>query len=154
MTHTYKLSRRLAASHDPLSDVRRVMLLLLLLLAISCRDGLTDPQTPNPNPEPATAGWVSVVLTTPNGNDGAVQLTLSGAPIDSLQLTGSGFASLLNGSGKLLVTGTVQSGIVARIWVQDVRATARYQGSVDAAAARSTYQLQDLTQGYSLRVTR
>ena len=153
MTYTYKLSRRLAASHDPLADVRRVMLLLLALLAISCRDGLTDPSD-QPNPEPAIAGWVSVVLTTPNSNDGAVQLTLSGAPIDSLELTGRGFASLVNGSGKLLVTGEIQSGVIGRIWVPDTRATARYQGSVEAAAAKFTYQLQDVSQGYSVRVTR
>jgi hypothetical protein len=154
VNYTYKLSRRLAASHDPLSDVRRIMLLLLLLLAISCRDGITEPDTPKPGPAPSIAGWLSVVLTTPNRNDGAVQLRLSGAPIDSLQLTGSGFASLVNGAGKLLVTGTVQSGVVARIWVPDIRATARYQGSVEAAAVKYTYQLQDVSQGYSLQVTR
>jgi hypothetical protein len=155
MTYTYKLSRRLAAAHDPLSDVRRVMILLLLLLAISCRDSLTNPSGSQPNPSSAKAGWVSVVLNTPNSNDGAVQLSLTGAPIDSLELQGNrGFASIVNGTGHLLVTGDIRSGVVARMWVPDLSAASRYQGSIVAAAAKSTYQLQDISRGYSVRVTR
>ena len=155
MNYTYKLSRRLAASHDPMSDVRRVMVLLLLLLAISCRDGVTDPTEPPllPNPSSATPGWLSVSLTTPNANDGAVQLSLAGGPIDSLELSGRGFASLINGAARLLLTGEVQGGAIARIWVPDTRATSLYQGIVEAAAAKHSYQLQDLT-GYAVRVTR
>lgn len=154
MPRTLTLAQRLAA-RDPFSDARRIAVLLLLLLAISCRDGLTNPDTPNPAPEAKVAGWVSIALTTPNQNDGVVQLSLSGASIDSLELVGNrGFASLLNGSGRLLVTGQISSGIVARMWVPDVKATASYVGIVEAAAARSTYQLQDVSQGYSVRVTR
>lgn len=152
MTYTYKLSRRLAVSHDPLSDVRKIMLFLLLLLAISCGDGSTDPSHPDNVVQP---GWLSVALTTPNANDGVVQLSLAGGRIDSLEVTGGhGFAMLVNGAGRLLVTGDVGSGVVARIWVPDTRAFAGYSGSVEAAAARSTYQLQDITQGYSVQVTR
>ena len=156
MNYTHKLSKRLAAAHDPMDDVRRVMLLLLLLLAISCRDGLTDPSDqPNPTPSSAVAGWVSIVLTTPNANDGAVQLSLAGPPIDSLELSGArGFATLANGGAQLLVTGEIRSGVVARMWVPNTRATASYLGTVQAAAARSTYQLQDVTTGYSVQVTR
>lgn len=153
MTYTYKLSRRLAASHDPLSDVRKVMLFLLLLLAISCSGG--SPTDPYVSPNVIKAGWLSVALTTPNSNDGVVQLSLAGGRIDSLQLSrGHGFAMLVNGRGRLLVTGDVTSGVVARIWVPDTRAFASYSGSVEAAAARSTYQLQDISQGYSVQVTR
>ena len=154
MLNTHTLVQRLAA-RDPVTDLRRVMLLLLLLLAISCRDGLTSPDNPKPGPQPVVAGWVSVVLTTPNQNDGVVQLTLTGAPIDSLEFSGTrGFASLRDGSGRLLVTGQVASGVVARMWVPDVKAISRYVGTVEAAAARSSYQLQDVSQGYSVQVTR
>jgi hypothetical protein len=84
-----------------------------------------------------------------------VQLSLAGARIDSLELSGAqGFAMLVNGTGRLLVTGEVKNGVVARIWVPDTRAIASYTGSVEAAAARSTYQLQDISQGYSVQVTR
>jgi len=155
MPRTQALARRLAA-RDPYADLRRVTLLLLLLFAISCRDGLTNPDTqPNPAPQAKVAGWVSIALTTPNQNDGVVQLSLSGAPIDSLELVGSrGFASLLNGTGRLLVTGQITSGVVGRMWVPDLKATGSYVGTVEAAAARSTYQLQDVSQGYSVKVTR
>lgn len=155
MPRTQALVRRLAA-RDPYADLRRVTLLLLLLFAISCRDGLTNPDAqPNPAPQAKVAGWVSIALTTPNQNDGVVQLSLSGAPIDSLELVDSrGFASLLNGTGRLLVTGQIASGVVARMWVPDIKATASYVGTVEAAAARSTYQLQDVSQGYSVKVTR
>lgn len=152
MTYTYKLSRRLAVSHDPLSDLRKIMLFLLLLLAISCGDGSTGPSHPDNVVQP---GWLSVALTTPNANDGVVQLSLAGGRIDSLEVTGGqGFAMLVNGAGRLLVTGDVGSGVVARMWVPDTRAFASYSGSVEAAAARSTYQLQDITPGYSVHVTR
>ena len=165
MMYRNKLTRRLARGHDLLSAACRVMLLLLLLTS-SCRDGLTDPShqpslapalagSLQPNLVPAIAGWVSVILTTPHHDDGVVQLSLSGAPIDSLQLTGdAGFASLVDGVGKLLVTGDIQSGLVARLWVPDIHAAHRYFGSVEAAATKSTYQLQDVSQGYSVRVIR
>ena len=140
MTHTCKLACRFAA--------------MLLLLVISCSEGLTHPDRPKAAPQSAVAGWLSVVLTTPNQNDGVVQLSVSGAPIDSLQLTVPGFSSLVDGTRNVLVTGEVRSGVIARIWVPDIAAASRYQGSVEAAAARSTYQLQDVTQGYSVRVIR
>ena len=127
---------------------------LLLLLVVSCGEGPTHPGSARMTAASVKPGWLSVVLTTPNQNDGMVQLSVSGAPIDSLELTGSGYASLGGGGGKLLVTGAVQSGIVARIWVPDLSAASRYQGTVEAAAARSTYQLRDVTQGYSVRVIR
>ena len=155
MNYTYKLSRRLAASHDRMSDVRKVMLLLLLLLAISCSEGPTDPSITTPTPNADQAGWLFVALTTPNGNDGVVQLSVSGGRIDSLEVSGGhGFALLANGAGRLLVTGEITSGVVARMWVPDTRAFASYSGSVEAAAASSTYQLQDISQGYAVRVTR
>ena len=154
MPRTRTLAQRLAA-RDPFSDARRIAVLMLLFFAISCRDGLTNPDSPNPAPEAKVAGWVSIALTTPNPNDGVVQLSLSGAPIDSLELVGSrGFASLLNGTGRLLVTGQIASGVVARMWVPDIKATSSYVGTVEAAAARFTYQLQDVSQGYSVKVTR
>jgi hypothetical protein len=127
---------------------------ILLLFLVSCSESPTHPDTPHPASPSVTAGWLSIVLTTPNQNDGVVQLSVSGAPIDSLELAGSGYASLGGGGGKLVVTGAVQSGVVARIWVPDLAAASRYHGSVEAAAARSTYQLQDVTQGYSVRVIR
>ena len=127
---------------------------MLLLLVVSCSEGPTHPDTGQAARTSITPGWLSVVLTTPNQNDGLVQLSVSGAPIDSLELTGSGYASLGGGGAKLVVTGAVQSGVVARIWVPDLSAGSRYQGSVEAAAALSTYQLRDVTQGYSVRVIR
>ncbi len=154
MTYTYKLSRRLASSHDTLRTLRPLVLLLLVLLATACGKGdLVDPHTPDT--ERATPGWISLSLTTPRTDDGAVQMSVLGPAMDSLQLSGvGGFASLSGGVARFLITGRIASGVVARIWVPDTRKASIYVATVDQAAARKTYQLQDLSQGYAARVTR
>lgn len=154
MTYTYKLSRRLASSHDTIRTLRPLVLLLLVLLATACGTGeLANPHTPDA--ERATPGWVSLNLTTPRTDDGAVQMSVLGPAMDSLQLSGTGgFASLSGGVARFLFTGNIASGVVARMWVPDTRKTSIYVATVDQAAARKTYQLQDVSQGYTARVTR
>ena len=154
MTYTYKLSRRLAGIHETVRMLRPLVLFLLALLATACGTGeLTNPKTPDASR--AVPGWLSLTLTTPRIDDGAVQLTVAGPAIDSLQLVGvQGFASVSTGVARLLVTGTIRSGAVARFWVADTRNASVYTAAVIEAAARGTYQLQDVSQGYGARVTR
>ncbi len=133
MTYTYKLSRRLASSHDMIRTLRPLILLLLMLLATACGTGeLANPHTPDT--ERAMPGWISLSLTTPRTDDGAVQMSVLGRAMDSLQLSAVGG--------------------VARMWVPDTRKTSIYVATVDQAAAWGTYQLQDLSQGYAAKVTR
>lgn len=154
MTYTYKLSRRLAAGDRVIRTLRPLFLLLFVLLATACGTGeLATPHTPDT--DRATPGWVSLSLTTPRGDDGAVQMSVAGAAMDSLQLSGvGGFASLSSGVARFLITGRIASGVVARIWVPDTRKAAMYVATVHQAAAKATYQLQDLSQGYAAAVTR
>ena len=154
MTYTYKLSRRLASSDDVFRTLRPLILLLLALIATACGKGdLVSPHTPDT--DRATPGWISLSLTTPRTDDGAVQLRVFGAAIDSVQLSGvGGFASMSGGVARFLITGRIASGVVARMWVPDTRKASIYVATVDQAAAKVTYQLQDVSQGYAARVTR
>ena len=154
MIYTYKLSRRLASSDPVIRTLRPLILLLFVLLATACGTGeLATPHTPDT--ERATPGFVSVSLTTPRADDGVVQLSVAGPAMDSLQLSGgAGFASLSSGVARFLITGRIASGVVARMWVPDTRKASIYVATVHQAAARGTYQLQDLSQGYAATVTR
>lgn len=154
MTNTQMPSRRSASSDDALRILRPLFLLLIVLLATACGSGeLVNPHIPDA--DRATPGWVTLNLTTPRADDGAVQLSVNGPAMDSLQISrAGGFASLSSGIARVLITGPIASGAVARFWVPDTRKASIYVATVDQAAARGTYLLQDLSQGYSASVTR
>ena len=108
--------------------------------------GAELPTSPTPVVTPPTAGWLTVQLTTPRSDDGAVQLHVSGPSVDSVDVTGyPGFATVTNGAADLVVTGAIASGTVARIHVADPARASEYRGSVVAAAARGTFAVQDIT---------
>ena len=112
MTYTYKLSRRLASSDDVFRTLRPLILLLLALIATACGKAISFP--PIRRTPIAPPGWISLSLTTPRTDDGAVQLRVFGAAIDSVQLSGvGGFASMSGGVARFLITGRIASGVVA-----------------------------------------
>lgn len=155
MTYTHKLSRRLAAIHEAGPALRPLVLLLLILLATACGGGdLINPNTPStPLPGQPAPGWVSVILVTPHGDDGVVQIRVSGPAIDSAETSsGHGVATVAGGSARILAVGLVNSGAVARIWVRDTRKASQYSGTVEQAAARGTYELRNVGQGYTVMV--
>lgn len=157
MTYTYRLSRRLAAIHEVAPTLRPLVLLLLILLATACGTGeLTNPETPSrPLPNQAVPGWLSLLYSTPNADDGAVQIRISGPAMDSLTLTGGrGLAAVVEGAGRVLVAGDVQSGVIARMWVPDIRKSELYLTLVEQVAARGSYRLRDVTLGYGVQVIR
>ncbi|MGH7752498.1 MAG: hypothetical protein ACREN5_06755, partial [Gemmatimonadales bacterium] len=92
----------------------RVRLLMLVAIGACGGDGT--------GPEPATPGRLSLRLTTPNSDDGAVLLEVSGGQIDSV--VAAGYRLRATGPGansrRVVVTGTLASGPVASIWVPDV----------------------------------
>ena len=95
MTYTFKISRRLASSYTEwLSPRRRAArytewltagALALVLTACGANSG-TGPSN-NATPAPPTPGWLTVQLTTPYSNDGAVQLRVTGPSIDTIANT-------------------------------------------------------------------
>jgi hypothetical protein len=142
MTYTFKLARRMASNHARRHAVAAVAALFLM----ACGGATpTGPDTPKPQPVGATAGVLTLELTTPNTNDGAVQFAVSGPAIDSVRAVGyDGLTSELAGQAQVIVTGAVGAGTVARVYVHDIAKATEYRAWVVAAAVRSNYQLQDV----------
>ena len=141
MTYTFKLARRLASNH-------LVALVAVAALTTACGGG-SSPTGPDQTPPPvtATSGWLTVQLTTPNTNDGAVQFTVSGPGVDSVRVLPpyAGFGRVpSSGLGHVVATGSIASGAVARVWVRDVARASQVTASFSSAAARGTYILNTL----------
>lgn len=160
MTYTFKLSRRLASIHE--SRILATLVLALSLTLGACADGLlTEPAPRNPTtPPPSTPapvpGWLNLQFTTPYATDGAVQLTIVGGPVTEVQIPAqfTGYAGVANGAARVLVTGEVKSGTVARIHVPDVNKAAGYQALIGQVAERGSYALWSSTLGYRAEVVK
>ncbi len=142
MTWTFKLSRRIAASR-----VLSLATLGVATLLTACGADATgvDPESVAPTP---IAGVLNVQLDTPSSNDGAIQFMVTGPGIDSMAANGyQGYGSLTATGAQLIVTGQIQDGVVARVHVRDVNRAPEFRVVILAAAARGSYQLQNL-QGY------
>jgi hypothetical protein len=151
MTYTFKLARRLAGNHRATALAFASSLLLLGCAGGNSLTGSTNPPPSSPVP---TGGWLTLQLTTPRSDDGAVQLYISGPGIDSVRVQGyDGYASQSSTAGYLLVTGAITSGTIGQVYVPDLAHTTEYRATVTGAAARSTYALQDLT-GYRVALVR
>ena len=124
-----------------------------VLVLAACGSSASSTTAPPPPPV-QTDGWLTLQLTSPTGNDGAVQFAVTGPGIDSVKIVGyDGFATTDNGVANLLVTGEIGNGDIARIHVPDVSLTLQYHATVAAAAARGTYNLQ-LLDGYRATLIR
>lgn len=108
---------------------------------------------PSCSSEPAgpTQAILTVTLTTSNGDDGAVLFTLSGGPVDSVEAVGySVYSARIDANTiRVIVTGALGPGPVARIRIPDQRQISGYLVIVNQVAARTTYQQRD-PGGYSL----
>lgn len=119
-----------------------VLALALAASLAACGSSTPTGATPPPPPGP-TGGWLTLQLTTPSSNDGAVQFAITGPAIDSVSIIGyDGFSAADNGTMNLVVTGQVGNGDIARIHVPDLSLTVQYRATVAAAAARQTYALE------------
>jgi hypothetical protein len=120
----------------------RALGLLALVLALgTCADG----------PRP---GWLEVRLVSPNADDGGVLFTVTGGPIDSVRSSFPDFYTQRQGdTWHVLVAGAPVVGVIAEIWVPDVRAAASYGGTVEQVAHVSTYA-QRATAGYQVSIGR
>lgn len=143
MTYTFKLSRRIASNH------RLGLASLSLLLAACGAQGPTESTPVSP-----TSGWLTVQLVTPQGDDGAVQVSVRGPGIDSAKVVGfDGFSVISSSSADMVVTGALTSGTIAQVHIRDLSRTSEVHATVSAAAARGSYALQNLS-GYRAVVIR
>ena len=119
--------------------MRRGGVVFALILAIlACHD---DDKTV----APTGPGVLDVVLTTPNSDDGAVLLTVDGA-VDSVQGAPYVVFSTASGTGaRIVVTGDVLSGVIARLYVPDISAADQYLPQLIEVAQRGTYALRPPT---------
>lgn len=152
MTYTFKLSRRMAAN-----DPGRLLLAPLLLLLAACgANTATGPDTgTTPPPQAPTPGWLTVQLTDPNIDDGALQLRVTGPALDTIagDARYDGFGAVTNGVADLVVTGKIVSGNLARFRVADVNQASQYQVSLVAVVQEESYALRS-TSGYRAVIVR
>jgi hypothetical protein len=96
-------------------------------------------------PSAPEAAILQVRLASPNGDDGALLLTVAGGRVDSVEA--SGYTTFSHRSDpttlRIIVAGTVVSGTIARLWVPDERQIGRYSVTLDQAAARGSYVQRD-----------
>jgi hypothetical protein len=102
----------------------------------------------SPGPSAAT---LQVGLASPAQDDGAVLFTISGGPVDSIEAPDyQVYSNRIDANTlRVIVTGSLQPGVIARIHVPDQSRIADYSGVVDQVAARSSYALRDPA-GYGL----
>lgn len=118
--------------------MKRVCVLALILAIFACHDD-------NKMVAPTGPGVLDVLLTTPNADDGAILLTVDGA-VDSVQGAPYVIFSATSASGaRIVVTGDVVGGVIAKLYVPDVGTADQYLAHLDEVAQRGTFALQPLT---------
>ena len=120
-----------------------------LAVLVACGgDGPTDPSAPSP-------GLLKIVLTTPNVDDGALLLTVSGGVVSTVDAAAPGYqlytARPDSMTLRVLITGDIAAGPVIRIHVADTHKANAYHANIAQVASRSTF-VQRLLTGYALAV--
>lgn len=115
----------------PLRWIRIGFSLAILGASIGCGGGSTGPKT----------GTATVSLITPNTDDGAVLITLTGPGLANLQSGNSVYhvysRVVSSGEVRALVVGDLTAGPLVTVTVDDVGKIAQYLGTVTDASARS-----------------
>lgn len=125
---------------------------VLAAITLACSGDSNNGGT-GPPVEASNPGFVNVTLATPNSNDGALLLTLSGGTMDSLTASAGTIFVAETGTNtfRVMVAGTIADGPIVRFWMPDRRNVSQYVATLEQAAARSTYEQQDIG-GYSLSI--
>ena len=102
-------------------------------------------------PVAPTPGSLNIALATPNSDDGAVLLTITGGPVDSVESAGFPVysARVDPNTLRIIVIGSLAPGTIARIRIADDRQSSRYSAAVNQVAIRTTHAQRDPA-GYSL----
>ena len=123
---------------------------LAALVAVTANCGGGGGETPTPIP-----GYLTLTLSTPNSNDGAVLFKVQGGTVDSMvsgAMVQKGSYVINPTFTRAVVAGNIVDGIIAKIHVPDVAKVANYSAVVEQAANRTSFAQQSLT-GYSIAVT-
>lgn len=125
-------------------QLRVVPIALAAMVMASC--DIVGPGEPLVNPGP-----VDVVLTSPRQDDGAIMFSVAGGAVDSVSSGSYGVFSAQTGpqAYRVIVSGDIVSGPVARLWLPDRNLLAPYTLSIEEVATRVTYQQQS-SDGYRL----
>jgi hypothetical protein len=115
--------------------------LMLSALLCSCSGGSTGP----------TSGILNVNLSSPHGGTGAVLFTLAGGPVETVEaVSGIAYSAKMDANTlRVVVTGDLSSGAIARVRIADMTLASRYSAAVDQVADRSTYAPENPAQ-YSI----
>ena len=128
---------------------RRTLAGLAVALVVACSGDGTGP----------VAGTLKVNLTTPNsGQDGAAVVVLSGPAVPAAVSAGTGLVlwggPVTTATAKVVVTGTLATGTILTLQVDDVNKVSQYSATVQQVAQSSSpFGLRSLT-GYALSVTK
>jgi hypothetical protein len=122
----------------------RAFALIVVVMLAGCEN---EELPPGPSP-PSGPGFLQVLLETPRTNDGALLITLSGGPLDSLRVAPS--ATLLTAppgvnDQQVIIAGDVRAGVVLRFWVPERTNVLGYRAVLDQVATRGDYIQQPLT---------
>lgn len=133
-----------------MTALRRTLATAAVILLVACKGDSTGP----------VAGTLKVNLTTPNsGLDGAAIITLTSpapptsvTPATGLALWGGPVATT---TAKIVVTGTLSTGTILTLQVDDVNKVGQYSVTVQQVAAAGTFLLRlPPLLGYSATVTK
>jgi hypothetical protein len=107
-------------------------------------------------PEPSGAGELTVSYYQGGPTAGALLLTITGGPVESITASTSqqvAFESPTPGTTRVVVTGDLATGALLRVRVPDVSKSTSYRVQVDQVADRVTFSLIDPA-GHTLTIAR
>jgi hypothetical protein len=106
---------------------------------------------------PPTPGTVTVSFQSPNTDDGAVLLTLTGPGIQGVQPASSNYKAYWRvvsaTEARLLVVGNITNGVVATLTIDDLSKVKEYAGTLIEVASRSD-AVRASVAGYSISISR
>jgi len=115
-------------------------------LVAACSSGGNDSSAPVP-------GTLTLTMSTANSGDGALQIQVGGAPIDTIEAqagyAGYSYRTAANGF-RIIVAGNIVPGPVATIHVPDIHKAASYLATVQKGTDGTTYAIRS---GSSYQIT-
>lgn len=138
--------------------IRLALMTLTLAAAVACGDKATSPNPPGPPPPPPPPppGSAVVTLATPNSDDGAVVVKLTGPGLSTFATASSGyiFYSRLAGEqeARVILIGNVTAGPLFTFKPATGASLADYSAIIDQVANR-TDALRTTTSTYTLTIS-
>jgi len=127
--------------------VGRSLVIAAFVLA-SCDDTISTPSSGSLLP-----GWLNVHLTTASQGSEALLFQIVGGPVDSI--SSENYTVFANAQAsdqvRVLLVGNLTNDVVARIWVPDPSAIARYHLVLEQAASERDFGQQSVS-GYSMKL--